>query len=216
MDPLGTILIMAAIISYILGVQYGGSTHPWKSSTVTGLLVGSALMTVTFAIWESFQGERAALVPRLIRDPSILVNSLYSFFFVGAYFDIVYYIPIYFQSIQNVSASNSGVRNLPLIIAVSISLIISGGSIAKTGTAAPLLVVGGVLSTIASGLLYTLEIGTSTGKWIGYQILGGVGWGLAYQVPMMIAQAGADPKDLSSVTGIILCKGVPDIRMAFN
>lgn len=95
-------------------------------------------------------------------------------------------------------------RNLPLILGVTIATVLSGGFITKTGIAAPLIVTGGVLTTIAAGLMYTFDIDTSTGKWIGYQILGGVGWGLAFQVPIITAQATAPIEDLAEVTAIVL------------
>jgi hypothetical protein len=63
-----------------------------------------------------------------------------------------------------------------------------------------------VIVTIASGLLFTLDIGTSTGKWVGYQILAGFGYGLALQVPVVVAQAFAAPTDIAPTTAIIICK----------
>jgi hypothetical protein len=205
-DPIGTILLICTIISYILPLQFGGQTKAWNSSTVIGLLVGFPLMIIAFVAWEWFQGERAAFPPRLMSNRLILVNSIYAFLFAGSYFIIVYYLPYYFQSIQNVNPTMSGVRNLPLIVSMSLAIIVSGGSITKTGHTAPLMVVGGVLATIGSGLLYSLDIGTSTGKWIGYQILGGIGWGLAYQVPINAVHGAVVPSDIASVTGIIVCK----------
>ena len=38
--------------------------------------------------------------------------------FAGSFFVLLYYLPIYFQSVDGVSASESGVRNLPLVLAV--------------------------------------------------------------------------------------------------
>jgi hypothetical protein len=98
------------------------------------------------------------------------------------------------------------VRNLPLIIAFTIATIISGGSITKTGVATPLMVVGAVLATIAAGLLYTLDIGTGSGKWIGYQVLAGFGYGIGFQVPIIVGQATSSLADMSSVTATMLCK----------
>ncbi|KAL4733064.1 MFS general substrate transporter [Aspergillus similis] len=203
-DPIGTIFLICTITAYILPLQFGGQTKAWNSSTVIGLLVGFPLMIIAFMVWEWFQGERAAFPPRLISNRLILVNSIYAFLFAGSYFIIVYYLPYYFQSIQNVSPTMSGVRNLPLIVSMSLAIIVSGGSITKTGHTAPLMVVGGVLATIGSGLLYSLDIGTSTGKWIGYQIVGGVGWGLAYQVPINAVHGAVEPSDIASVTGVIV------------
>lgn len=89
-------------------------------------------------------------------------------------------------------------RNLLLIISVSFARVLSGGIITKTGHTAPIMVACAVHATIAAGLLYTLNIGSSTGKWIGYQIIGGIGWRLDYQVPINIAQATMDPSDIAS------------------
>ncbi|KAJ5387542.1 hypothetical protein N7509_010083 [Penicillium cosmopolitanum] len=203
-DPIGTILLICTIISYILPLQFGGQTMAWSSSTVIGLLVGFPFMIVAFVAWEWFQGERAAFPPRLMLNRLILVNSIYAFLFAGSYFIIVYYLPYYFQSIQNVSPTMSGVRNLPLIVSMSLAIIVSGGSITKTGHTAPLMVVGGAFATIGSGLLYSLDTGTSTGKWIGYQIIGGLGWGLAYQVPINAVHGAVAPSDIATVTGIIV------------
>ena len=206
MDPLGTALVMAGVISYILALQYGGVSMEWRSATVIGLIVGFILIFIAFGVWEYFNGERSMIVPRLFRNRSVWVSSLYAFFFAGSYMVIVYYLPIYFQSIDGASPTNSGVRNLPLILAVTISTILSGGGISKTGIAAPIKIAGAAVAAIGVGLLYTLDIGTSTGKWIGYQIIAGVGYGFAFQVPMIVGQASSSPEDLSSVTAIILCK----------
>jgi hypothetical protein len=58
--------MMGLIISYILALQYGGQTHPWKSSQVIGLLVGFVLLVAVFILWEIYQKERAMIVPRLV------------------------------------------------------------------------------------------------------------------------------------------------------
>lgn len=121
----------------------------------------------------------------------------------GAFFTWLYYLPIYFQSIQNVSAQNSGIRNLPLIVATGIASIVSGGSITKTGHYYPVLIGGTVLMSIGAGLIYTFDIGTSEGKWIGYQILAGSGVGLTLQLPVIVSQ-NVFAKEVARVTAIVL------------
>jgi hypothetical protein len=209
MDPIGIALVMCSILCYTLAMQYGGQTHPWNSSVVIGLIVGFFLIAITFCIWEYFQGERAAIVPRVFVDRNVWVNGFFGQMIASSYFIVIYYIPIYFQSIDNVSPIESGVRNFALIIPVAIALIISGGTITKTGVPIPFMVVGSALATVASGLLYSLSFGSGAGKWIGYQILGGFAWGLCFQVPMIAGQGRANLQDISSVTSIILCKLSP-------
>ena len=204
MDPVGVILVMGAVISYVLALHYGGQTYAWNSSQVVGLLVGFVVLSAAFAAWEWCQEDRAMVPFRLAGDRVYLVSSVFAFFFSGAYFLIIYYLPIYFQSIDNVSPEMSGVRNLPLILAVTISMLASGAYISTTGIAAPITVVGTAMGTVCTGLLYTLDIGTAQGKWIGYQIIGGVGWGIASQIPIITVQASAPAADLAEVTAILL------------
>ncbi|KAL2142037.1 hypothetical protein VTI28DRAFT_1607 [Corynascus sepedonium] len=204
MDPVGVTLVMGAIVAFMLSLQYGGQSAPWNSSVVVGLLVGFALITAAFIAWEHFQGERAVIVPRLFKQRAICVSCLFAGIFVGSYYLVIYYMPIYFQSVGNASPTMSGVYNLPLIIATTISMITSGMLISATGHIAPLQIGGGVLAVVSAGLLYTLDINTGIGKWVGYQLLGGVGWGLAFQIPIIVGQANADPEDISSVTAMVL------------
>lgn len=206
MDPLGTVLTMGALAALLLALQYGGVTYAWDSSVVIGLLVGFVVIVIALIIVEIWQGERAMLTPRLMRQRTVWVNGVWGFFFTGAYFVTLYYMPIYFQSIGNVSPIDSGVRSIPLIIMFSIATIASGKAITNTGIATPYLPVGSMIVTIAAGLLYTLDIGTSTGKWVGYQILAGFGYGIAFQVPVVAAQAFAAPSDIAPTTAIIICE----------
>ena len=141
---------------------------------------------------------------RLLKKRKILVSMLFIFFFAGSFFVLLYYLPIYFQSVDGVSASDSGVRSIPLLVAASIFSILSGGLISATGYYQPFLILGSALTAVGSGLIYTLDIGTSTDKWIGYQVLTGVGLGFAIQTAIIVGQSSVEPTDLSTVTAMIL------------
>ncbi|KAM7220196.1 Major facilitator superfamily domain containing protein [Rhypophila decipiens] len=206
LDPLGVTLVMAGTISFILAFQYGGQTHPWSSSLVVGLLVGSVAIFAAFVVVEIMQNEndRAMVPPRLMKHPKIWPLVLFTFFNAGTFFLAIYVLPIYFQTAQGVSATDSGVRNLPLIIPWVIGSIVSSGAVQKTGVAKPWLLIGSVLAVVGSGLFYMLDIDSSAGKWIGFQVIAGLGWGLAIQVPMIMGQATVDPADLPLITASTL------------
>ncbi|GAM91319.1 hypothetical protein ANO11243_093680 [Dothideomycetidae sp. 11243] len=204
LDPIGVVLAMGAVISYILALQWGGTRYAWHSPRVIGLLIGFVLLTITFVLWEWRQGDKAMVAFRLAKQRTFIASSAYAFFFSGAYFLVIYYLPLYFQSIQAVSPQMSGVRNLPLILAVTVAMLSSGGYIASSGIAAPIMVAGTALGVVATGLLYTLDTGSGNAKWIGYQVIGGVAWGAASQIPIMMIQATSDPADLPETTAILL------------
>ncbi|KAF6518211.1 hypothetical protein HZS61_002289 [Fusarium oxysporum f. sp. conglutinans] len=202
-DLIGASLMMALIVSYILALQYGGQTHAWDSSVVIGLLVGFVAILAVFVAWEVYQKERAMIVPRLFVKRYVFVGCSFMFFFGGAYFTILYYLPIYFQSVHNSSAIGSGVRMLALIIPLTIAAIVQGITLMKIGIIPLFWVIGGTLATVGCGLLFTMDDQTSTGKWIGYQILVGFTAGFTFQVAISNGQIHARPEDMSQVTAII-------------
>ncbi len=113
-------------------------------------------------------------------------------------------LPAYLLSeCLDLSPTMSGVSNLPLILTVTVALIASGIFISATGLAIPTAALAAVLTTVGSGLLYTLDTDTNTGEWVGYQILAGFGWGVGMQIPVIVGQAHSAPEDISSTTGII-------------
>jgi hypothetical protein len=204
MDLPGAFVIMAAIICYVLALQWGGQTKAWNDSEVIGLLVGFFVIVIAFIVIEYFQGERAMVVPRLLKDRTIWVGITYIFFLGGCFFILIYYLPIYFQVVSGVTASQSGVRNLPLILGCTIATILSGGLITVYGHYVPFMILGSIMAAVGSGLIYTLGVGSSSGEWIGYQALCGLGIGLGLQIPIISAQASVGPEDISSVTAMIL------------
>ncbi|KAF2502206.1 major facilitator superfamily transporter [Lophium mytilinum] len=223
LDLVGAAVLMGGIIAFILALQYGGQTMAWNSSTVIGLLVGFVLIFAAFLLWEAFQKERAMMILRLCAQRAIWVGSTFQFLYGASYFIGLYYLPIYFQSVRNVSPSESGIRNLPLVLSFGISSITGGLALSKFGHAVPMMAVGSSLATVACGLFYTLDASTTTGQWIGFQILAGVGWGVCWQCTMAIAQEGQEPADLPSITSIVLlfqilggAFGISIAQCAFN
>jgi MFS family permease len=204
-DPTGVAFLMGAAISYMLAVQYGGISHPWSSSVVVGLLVGFFAIMATWAVFQWWQGDRAMFSPRLAKQRTILVMCIFAGIFSGAFFAIIYYLPIYFQSTRGTSPTDSGIRNLPFIIAVTIGTVMSGSFVTMTGLYQPILIGGSIIAMIGCGLLYTLETNSSTGTWIGYQILAGAGFGLAFQIPIIAVQGTVDAEDLATATAMELC-----------
>lgn len=206
MDPVGIVLAMGCIISFILALQYGGQSYAWDSSVVIGLLVGFVAILTAMVAWQFFQGDYAMLPRRLLRKRSLWASGIFQFFFAGCYFLLLYYLPIYFQSIKGTSAIQSGVNNLPLVIAGCLAILMGGIVVTKTRHAMPFMVVGAALTTVACGLFYTLDINTGSGKWIGYQILAGFAIAFPFQNALNVAQADADPEDISTVTSTLYCK----------
>ena len=79
-------------------------------------------------------------------------------------------------------------------------------TITRVGYFTVYLAAGSALFVVGAGLLYTLDIGTSLSKALGYQVILGVGQGLAIQIPVITGQAFSKVQDMAAVTAIVLCK----------
>lgn len=124
---------MGSITCFILALQYGGNSYAWSSSVVIGLLVGFVLIAAALVCWEIWLGEFAMMMPRLWKQRSLWSTAPFSFFFMGSYIVLLYYLPIYFQSILGVSPISSGVHNLPLVLAAAVFAVVGGIFVEKTG-----------------------------------------------------------------------------------
>ena len=204
MDLLGSATILAALVCLLLALQWGGVTKAWSSSEVIGTLVGFGLLLIAFIGVESWLGDRALLVPHILGKRVVYVGSMFGFCIGGAFFVLLYCLPIYFQAVQGVSAVQSGIRNLALIISSTLFIVFAGGIITKTGYFAPLMILGASIATVGAGMIYTFSIDSGSAVWIGYQALAGFGIGLCFQTPIMAASAMAEREDVSSTSAIML------------
>lgn len=86
----------------------------------------------------------------------------------------------------------------------AIFTILAGIFVSTFGLFAPLMILGSAVATVSAGLTYTLSASSSTGHWIGYQILAGAGIGLCFQVPIMAGQALAKNEDVPTTTALLM------------
>jgi MFS family permease len=80
MDLPGTFIFMAALVCLILALQWGGASKSWGSADVVGTLVGFAAILAVFIALEIYQDERALLVPRILKQKSTILLSLFQVF----------------------------------------------------------------------------------------------------------------------------------------
>jgi hypothetical protein len=202
-DPFGTLIFIPAVVSLLLALQWGGTTYPWNSGRIIGLFVVFGVLILVFLFIQWRQQDNATVPPRIFRNRTVWSGSFYAFSIGSAFFLFVYYIPIWFQSVQGVSAVNSGIRNLPLLLSVVVSSLLAGGLITAFGYYTPFMIAGTILAAIGGGLLTTWTPTTSTGTWIGYQIIFGFGVGMGLQQPLIAVQTVLDIKDVPTGTSVI-------------
>ncbi|KAH8703595.1 major facilitator superfamily domain-containing protein [Talaromyces proteolyticus] len=193
LDLIGFALFAPASIQFFLALDYGGNQYAWNSSVVIGLFCGSGATLIVFLVWEYFEGDNAMLPFSMIKLRPVWTSCLVMLFYFGCVQVSSYYIPIYFQTVRQKSALLSGVYTLPNIIAQLFTAVTSGVIIGRVGYYLPFIVASCMLWAVSGGLMSTFSLTTSTGRWIGYQILMGFARGLGMQVPMIAVQNALPP-----------------------
>ena len=110
---------------------------------------------------------------------------------------IIYYLPLWFQAVESVSAVESGIRTLPLVLALVVASIFAGKIVSTFGWYNPLFIAGSVLMSVGAGMLTTLKTDSGKGASIAYQVIFGLGLGLGMQQSAVAVQAALPKKDLA-------------------
>ncbi|PSN59688.1 putative MFS transporter [Corynespora cassiicola Philippines] len=204
MDLPGVLFISGTVVCFTLVMRWAGVEKPWRDSAVIGTLIGTALLAFAFAEDQWYQGERALVMKSFLKNCSLLIGRIFEFFISGAFYVALLYLPIYFQVVKGVAAIDSGIQLIPLVLGLTLTQILLGGTIKVTGVFNPFLITGPAVATIGGGLLSTLNRSSTSGEWIGYQIILGIGVGACLTIPLMLAGVVVEQKDVSTATAMII------------
>jgi hypothetical protein len=110
------------------------------------------------------------------------------------------FLPTFLQYVQGVSATMSGIRMLPMVLGIMLSMIGSGNVVSSTGRYKIFPVVGSV--GMIGGLYLLSLLNEHTGFWLAslYMFVLGVGVGLCMQIPLIAVQNTIDYADLGVAT----------------
>jgi MFS family permease len=204
LDPLGTILFLPAITCLLLALEWGAADYSWSSPRLVALLVVFAVLFVAFIAWQYFTRNTTATVPvRILFQRSVAFGSASQFCVGSTMLTVSIYIPLWFQAIKEVSAIQSGINTIPLVLSVVVGSIMSGGLTQRIGYYTPFMIIGSSLMAVGTGLLTTWNMNTSSSQWIGYQIILGLGVGCTMQHPNLAVQVVLPKQDVPTGTAVL-------------
>ncbi|KAK4224700.1 major facilitator superfamily-domain-containing protein [Podospora fimiseda] len=205
-DPPGILLMSGGFVAYMFALYYGGQAYPWASSMIIGLLVSLVPILALFCVWEFRQYNNRVALWRLLRHPTVLMRCLVAFTVSGAQYLLLYYLPLYFQTIRGEGPINSGISMLPIIISWSLSHVVFGMVSASVKTKVLYLsadVIGSVVAVGACVSFSTLNAKSNSAHWITAEIFAGIGFGLAEQHHWFIKEASLESQDAAHAGAMI-------------
>lgn len=122
-----------ALVCLLLALNFGGFSYPWSDWRVILLLVLAAILLLIWLGLQHHRGENALMPFWMLNDRNIAGSSWYSFFQGGYYFMLGYYIPVWFQACKGLSAMESGLRTLPMLLGLIVMSITAGVGVTMIG-----------------------------------------------------------------------------------
>lgn len=98
----------------------------------------------------------------------------------------------------------SGIDNIPLILAQVLASLVAGVLTTIIGYYMPFVYASSIMMAVGAGMLTTFAVHTPTRGWIGYQIIFGLGTGFGFQQSIIAAQAVLPLNDIPSGTTAVL------------
>ncbi|MGW2716423.1 MDR family MFS transporter [Streptomyces sp. NPDC001492] len=194
-DYLGVALLTIGITSIVLVTTWGGTEYAWTSARIMELIGIGVAALIGFVFWQTKAAE--PIVPlHIFRSRNFTLMSIIGFITGFVMFGATLYLPLYQQSVQGASATNSGLLLLPMLGAMLVTSMVAGRVTTNTGRYKVFPVVGTVLMGVGLYLLSTMDTGTSRFTSGVFMAVVGLGMGCLMQVTMLVAQNSVEMKDM--------------------
>jgi EmrB/QacA subfamily drug resistance transporter len=198
LDYLGVFALIGTLMPALLVMTWGGSTYAWDSNEIIFLAVLSSIFFVALILIEK-KAEDPILPPHLFREPIFVLGSLGLLIIAMGLFGVIAYIPLFLQAVIGMSATNSGITLIPLMVGLMLTLMISGVLVRRTGYKIWLLI-GPPLTAFGLIMLSSLNSDSSQEEAILYLIIAGAGMGAVFSNYILAAQNVASKDEIGVVT----------------
>ncbi len=182
-DWLGAALVVISASAFVVGAALIGERHEWYSVEVLASLVVAGLGAVLFIVQERRAAE-PILPLRLFASPTMRTTSAVAFFLGIGMFGAIVYLPQYLQVVQELVATNAGLRMVPVMGGILVASTASGRLIARWGRYKLFPVLGLGIQTIAY-VCFT-QMGRSTPLALVFLFMGLAGFGIGMVSPVLV------------------------------
>ena len=198
-DFLGAILMVAATVSILLTVSIYGPENGWLDPRTISYLLAGFILVALFIYWES-KAKEPILPLELFKNHTFTLTSVLGAVIGAGMFGAIVMLPLYLQVVKGASATEAGLKLIPLMLGIVSTSIFSGKAITKTGKYKKFPVMGTTLMTVGILLMVTLTRETPFWQLAVFSILVGAGLGLSMQTIVIALQNSVDFKDMGVAT----------------
>jgi EmrB/QacA subfamily drug resistance transporter len=127
LDMLGAGLMTAAATALLLALTSGGTRFAWLSPTIFALVGACVLLTLALAWWLK-RAPEPFLPLAVLANPVMRQGTLATSCALGVMTGFMIYLPLYYQVVHKLSATDSGLALIPVVIFTTPGSMMSGRS----------------------------------------------------------------------------------------
>ncbi|KDR82136.1 hypothetical protein GALMADRAFT_240663 [Galerina marginata CBS 339.88] len=157
-DYLGSGCLLLAVGSTLLflSARYNESL-PWSHPSVIISITLAGVFSITFLFVELFIAPEPVLAPFLLKQKIPFLVGCSNFLVATCNFSIMYFFPMWFQTVAMTNASTAGMHLLPNSLSMSIGSVFAGWMMHKTGRYKTLNLVFGAFPFIGAASIYYIR-----------------------------------------------------------
>ncbi|HEY0236088.1 MAG TPA: MDR family MFS transporter [Afipia sp.] len=181
-DWLGGVLLMASAVALLLVLTWGGHQLPWLSAAIMAM-IGSAIVLALAFVWHAKTTDEPFLPIPLLSGPVVPFAMVAGGLAVGANISMTVTLPLYYETVYRLSATQSGVALIPLVVTAIIGAWITGRAMVGLAHYKRPAIVGSFTSAIAALIL---AVATPLPLWAMLTLLAIFAFGLGTGFPLSI------------------------------
>ncbi|MEU6993092.1 MDR family MFS transporter [Streptomyces sp. NPDC046465] len=194
-DYLGAALLTVGISALVLVTTWGGSEYAWSSAVIMELIAIGVASLIGFILVQKKAAE-PILPLHIFHSRNFSLMAVIGFITGFVMFGAMLFLPLYQQSVQGASATNSGLLLLPMLLSMMAVSMVAGRVTTSTGKYRVFPIVGTILMVTGFFLLSQMDTGTSRLTSGLYMAVLGAGMGFLMQITMLVAQNSVEMKDM--------------------
>lgn len=134
-DFIGAMILLVAVTLLLIGLDRGSNVR-WSSPLVVASLATSLPLFAVFIAVEQKLAAEPFAPGRIIFNRSLFAAYMCNFTSMGGLFAVLFYLPLFYQAVDAMSASRSGLLLLPGVCTGVLGSLLGGIVMQKSGKVA--------------------------------------------------------------------------------
>ena len=197
-DWLGGVLLMAAAVVVMLVLTWGGNRYAWLSPVIMAMIGASIALALAF-VWHALRAKEPFLPLPLMGGSVVPYAMVCGGCAMGAMLGLTVYLPLYYEGVYHLSASEAGMALIPLAAVSTGGAAIAGRTMSRSRHYKRVAIVGTIVAAVTATALALAPMPL----WLLLVLLSifSLGLGTAFPVSTVSSQNAVARSQVGTITG---------------